>query len=213
MIWLPIHTILKKTLECTTQLAKNYLQLPLQRHIKSREPALNLPCLAEEYATDTFFAETAAIGSATCAQIYVGTKSYYTNVFGMKRESKAPCTLDDFVRKTGAPQSLHNDNTQVEKSTEWHDHLWQHIISKSYTEPHHPQQNPAERRIQFVKGCTMRLLDQVGAPPQFWLLAFTYVVLLLNVVSHEQLRWKTPTEAAFGTMPDISVFLQHTAIL
>ena len=36
-------------------------------------------------------------------QIFVGTKSYYTNVFGMKRESEAPRTLDDFVRKTGAP--------------------------------------------------------------------------------------------------------------
>ena len=36
-------------------------------------------------------------------QIFVRMKSYYTNVFGMKHESKVPHTLDDFVRKMGAP--------------------------------------------------------------------------------------------------------------
>ena len=40
-----------------------------------------------------------AIGGATCAQIYVGTKSYYTEKFGMKRESEAPRTLDVCIER------------------------------------------------------------------------------------------------------------------
>ena len=38
--WIPTETV-RKTIEATTQLAKNYLRLPMRRHFKSREPALN----------------------------------------------------------------------------------------------------------------------------------------------------------------------------
>ena len=82
----------QQTLNHTTLLAKNHMRIPMRRHFKSREPVLNRNRLAETYATDTFFAETTAIDGSTCAQLFTGCKSYFTKVFGMKKESKA-CLL------------------------------------------------------------------------------------------------------------------------
>ncbi|MEM1008261.1 MAG: hypothetical protein AAGJ35_04595, partial [Myxococcota bacterium] len=144
--WIPTETV-RKTIEATTQLAKNYLRLPMRRHFKSREPALNWARLAKTYATDTFFAETKAIGGATCAQIFVGTKSMFTKCYGMKRETEAPTTLEDFVRKVGAPFSVRNDNAKAQTSERWKNILRKYQINDKLTEPHHPGQNPAERRI------------------------------------------------------------------
>ena len=157
--WIPTETV-RKTIEATTQLAKNYLRLPMRRHFKSREPALNRARLAETYATDTFFAETKAIGGATCAQIFVGTKSMFTKCYGMKRETEVSTTLEDFVRKVGAPYSVRNDNAKAQTSERWKNILRKYQINDELTEPHHPGQNPAERRIQDIKSYTKRILDR-----------------------------------------------------
>ena len=33
--------------------------------------------------------------------------------------------------------------------------------------------------------------------------------MLLNVIAHRQLNWRTPTEVCFGYTPDISPFLRY----
>ena len=48
----------------------------------------------------------------------------------------------------------------------------------------------------------------MGAPASRWYLAMAFVVSILNVTALKSLQWKTPTEVAFGTTPDISPFLQ-----
>ena len=65
---------------------------------------------------DTFFGETKAIGGATCAQIYIGTTSTYTQCYGIREEREAPRTLEDFVRKIGAPKAIRRDNAKVQTS-------------------------------------------------------------------------------------------------
>ena len=54
----------------------------------------------------------------------------------------------------------------------------------------------------------MKLLDRVGAPASRWYLAMSFLVAVTNVTALKSLDWKTPTEVAFGTTPDISPFLQ-----
>ena len=68
--WMPLNVI-KKTLEHTTQLAKNYINLPLKRHFKSRFPELNRNRLQETYCTDTFFSSVTGIHNITCAQLFL----------------------------------------------------------------------------------------------------------------------------------------------
>ena len=202
------QSIADRTLEATTQLSKNFLRLPLRRHFKSREPILNRNRLAEDYCTDTFFSETKSIEGKTSAQIFVGKRSSYTRVYGMRSEREAPTALSDFVRDVGAPYGIHSDNAKAETSRKWKDILRQYQIAESFTEPHHPQQNPAERRIGTVKELSRRLLDRSGAPAYLWYRAMLHAANLLNVTAHANLLWRTPTEAAFRETPDISAFLQ-----
>ena len=87
--WKPMDVI-KKTLEATTQLAQNHVCLPMRMHFKSRFPALNVRRLRETFATDTFFSSEKALGGYTCAQLYVGKSSNFTEIYGMKRPEQMP---------------------------------------------------------------------------------------------------------------------------
>ena len=132
----------------------------------------------------------------------------FTKCYGMKRETEVSTTLEDFVRKVGAPYSVRNDNAKAQTSERWKNILRKYQINDKLTEPHHPGQNPAKRRIQDLKSYTKRILDRSGAPSSTWLLCLQYTCMLLNVQAHDQLNNRTPTEVAFGNTPDLSPFLQ-----
>ena len=155
---------LRRTLDHTTLLAKNHMRIPMRRHFRSREPVLNRHRLGEVYATDTFFAESSAVDGTTCAQLFTGCKSFFTKALGMKSENEAPTALEDFCRNVGVPTGIRSDNSKAQTSKRWKDICRRFCIGQTTTEPHHPQQNPAERRIKTVKQLTLRLLDRSGAP-------------------------------------------------
>ena len=207
--WIPESRV-KNTLENTTQLAELDTRLPLRRHLKSRYPQLknNRPRLAETYCTDTMYASKKSIEGYTCAQLFVGKSSKYTKVYGMHQEAQGIDALQDFIRDVGAPYNIHSDNSKMQTSNAWKDVLRHYNISQTTTEPYHPQQNYAERRIQDVKALTKQMLDRAGVPGKLWYLALAYASILLNKVSDETLGNKTPTEAALGIKPDISDLLQ-----
>jgi hypothetical protein len=111
--WLPLEVV-KRTLGCTTQLAMGSLmQLPFRQHHKSRTPQLNVPRLAKTFATDTLFSLELGLGGVTCAQLFVGTSSKLTKVFGMKTENEGPDVFEDFIRDNGAPYALISDNAKM----------------------------------------------------------------------------------------------------
>ena len=208
--WLPVETI-RRTFEATTQLAKELpLRYPLRRHIKSRNPALNRKRLNEGYATDTLFASDAALGGYTCAQLFVGLKSHFTQIYGLHRESEGPSALDDFVREFGAPVLIRNDNSKMQTGNAWREILRKYCIGEQTTEPNHPNQNPAERRIQDVKKFSQKIMDRTGAPSYLWLFSMLYVVYLFNRCAMETLAWRTPHEMALGETPDLSALLQFS---
>ena len=77
-----IKTI-KKTFENTTQYARIPHGIILKKHYKSPFPALNVKRRDEPVATDTVFSNTLSIdGGETCAQIFVGTETLVTDVYG-----------------------------------------------------------------------------------------------------------------------------------
>ena len=112
---------IRRTLDHTTLLAKNHMRIPMRRHFRSREPVLNRNRLGEEYATDTFFAESAALDGSTCAQLFTGCKSFFTKAMGMKTESEAPTALEDFCCNVGVPTSIRLDNSKAQTSKRWKD--------------------------------------------------------------------------------------------
>ena len=94
----------------------------------------------------------------------MGKVSILTEVFGIKSESEMKDTLQDFIRKWGALHSLLLDNAKSEVGNAVKDILPAYNIKELQTEPHHPNQNPAERRIQEVKKLVNWILDHTGAP-------------------------------------------------
>ena len=100
--WAPVEVI-KRTFDVTSRWARCIEQYPFRKHFKSRFPALNVHCRREPVATDTVYSDTPAIDNgATSAQIFVGTESLVTNVYGMRTDKEFVRTLEDNIRKRGA---------------------------------------------------------------------------------------------------------------
>ena len=207
--WLPLEVV-KRTFECTTQLAMgSLLSIPFQQHQKTRTPQLNVPRLVETFATDTLFSSEVGLGGITCAQLFVGTKSKLTKVFGMRTESEGVDALEDFICENGALHALHNDNSKMQTGLSFKKILRKYNIKSENTEPHHPNQNPAEQRIQDVKCTSLKILNWTGVPGFLWFFCMLYTVMLLNFTALESLGWIMPHQACFGVTPDILVLLQY----
>jgi hypothetical protein len=157
--WLPTD-IIKKTLEVTTQYARMPLNTVLRKCFKSPNPAVNVQRRDEPVATDTIQSDVPAIdGGEKYAQIFVGTKSLFTDLHGMKSPAQFPGILTDEIITRGAPTKLISDSARVETSKEVHGILRTYVISSWQSEPHQQHQNPAERRYQTVKQLCNTILD------------------------------------------------------
>jgi hypothetical protein len=86
--WLPVDVI-QKTFDVTTRWARSIENLPFRKHFKSPFPAFNVHRRNEPVATDTVYSDTPAVDSgATSAQIFVGTQTLVTDVYGMKTDKE-----------------------------------------------------------------------------------------------------------------------------
>ena len=100
--WMNTKTI-KKTFESTTQYARIPHGTILKKHYKSPFLALNVKHCDEPIAMDTVFSDTPPIdGGEMCAQIFVGTETLLTDLYGMKNEKQFVNTLEDNIRERGA---------------------------------------------------------------------------------------------------------------
>ena len=213
--WISIDRIMQ-TLKNTTQFYRAAVQNRLKRHYKTRFPAANISRLNEDVATDTFFSDTPAHddgipghGGCTMVQVYTGIKSHVTAAFPMKSESQIPSTLQEFLRKFGAPNKLKSDNAKAIYGDATQEILRQYHIGSMYSEPEQQNQNPVERKIQDIKSDTSKCMDRTGTPETFWLLCLLYIVFLHNHLSYQSLDGKTPLQVATGIVPDISYFLSY----
>ena len=205
--WAPTNVI-KKTFKLTTQYARTPASTILKKNFKSPFPAFNVKRRHEPVATDTIYSNTPAIDDgSTSAQIFVGTETLVTDIYGMKNDKEFVNTLEDNIRKRGAMDKLISDRAQVEISKRVHDILRALFIDDWQSEPHRQHQNPAERRIQTVKRRTNTLLDRTGAPAYTWLLAITYVCFVLNFTYNAVID-NVPMNLATGSTEDISPLLR-----
>jgi hypothetical protein len=173
--------VIKKTLACTTQMAKAVVNAPMTRHFASRFKWLSRFRLRETVCTDTIFANCQDVVGRTCGQVYYGTKSHMMNVYGMRAKSEMPLTYQDFMREEGIPSCLHSDGAAEQRSEKVKSLNRDYVVKDSYSEPHHPWQNPAETRsISWLKKTSQLLMDRVGAPDYCWLYAMIYVALVNN---------------------------------
>ena len=85
----------------------------------------------------------------------------------------------------------------------------EYCVGDQFTEPHHPQQNPAELNgVRFVKQRARILMDRSGCPANLWFLCQNYVCHVLNHCSSRRHNWRVPIQVQRGDTPDISHIIQ-----
>ena len=201
--------VVQKTFDCTTQYGRLPMGDKFQKMFKSPNPALNIPRRDEDLATDTVYSDTPAIDDgSTIAQIFFGCSSLVSDVIGIKTEGQFVHTLNDIIRKRGAPNRLISDRAQVEISAKVKSILRTLHIGDWQSEPHHQHQNPAERRYQDIKTRANYIMDRSGSPPYTWLLALLYVCFVFNITATPSLGWNCPLNVLTGTTHDCSPLLR-----
>ena len=81
--WANADTI-KEMFKHTTQWGASIATFPMKKHLKSRNPALNVPRRREADATDTVYSDTPATGSGVkMAQPFVGKESLVSDIYPM----------------------------------------------------------------------------------------------------------------------------------
>ena len=103
-----------------------------------------------------------------------------------------------------------SDSSEAETSHRVKDILRALVISDWQSEAYHQNQNFAENRYATIKSWTNRILNRSGAPASTWLLAMSYVCLLLNHLASSALGWISPLQKLDGLTPDISKFLHFS---
>ena len=84
---------------------------PMRKHLKSRNPALNIPRKHGPVATDTVLADTPAVDiGVKQAQVLVGRDTLVANAYPMKSGKQFINTLEDTIRRRGAMEKLLSDS-------------------------------------------------------------------------------------------------------
>ena len=209
--WVNVDTV-QKTMEQSTQWGVSLPNtFPMKKHLKSRNPALNIPRRHEAVATDTVFSDTPAVDSGVKqAQVFVGRDTLVADAYPLKSGKQFVNTLEDNIRRWGAGGKLLSDSAKTEISHKVMDILRAYHISNWHSEPYHQNQNPAEWRYRTIKSWTNTVMNRSGAPANCWLLCLIYVCYLLNHIACTALDGKIPLLALTGITPDISINLLFT---
>ena len=208
--WVNADTI-RNTFKHTTQWGASVGTFPMKKHLKSRNPALNIPRRHEAVATDTVYSDTPAVDSGVRqAQHFVGKESLVSDIYPMRSGKHFANTLEDNIHRHGAMDKLISDSAKNEISHKVQDILRAYNISDWQSEPHHQNQNPAEWRYRTIKAWTNTIMNRTGAPAYCWLLTLQYVCYILNHISTGSLGGQNPLQVLYGVTPDISIILLYT---
>ena len=183
----------------------------MKNHLKSRNPALNIPRKHEAVATDTVFSDTPAVDSGVKqAQVFVGRDTLVADAYPMKSGKQFVNTQEDNKRRWGAMDKLLSDSARTEISNKVMDILRAYQISNWHSEPYYQNQNPSEWRYRTIKSWTNTVMNRSGTPANCWLLCLIHVCYLLNHIACTALDRKIPLLALTGITPDISILFLFT---
>ena len=174
--WVNVDTV-KKTMEQSTQWGVSLPNtFPMKKHLKYRDPALNIPRRHEAVATDTVFSDTPAVDSGVNqAQVFVGRDTLVADSYPMKSGKQFVNTLEDNIRRWGAMDKLLSDSAKTEISNTVMDILRAYHILNWHSELYHQNQHPSEWRYRTIKSWTNTVMNRSGAPANCWLLCLIYV--------------------------------------
>ena len=149
--WVNADTI-KETFKHTTQWGASVTTFPMKRHLKSRNPAVNVPRRHEAVTTDTVYSDTPAVDSGVkMAQLFVGKESLASDIYPMMLGKQFVNTLEANICRHGAMDKLISDSAKNEISHKVKDILGAYNINDWQSDLYHQNQNPAEWRYRTIK--------------------------------------------------------------
>ena len=115
--WVNADTI-RDTFKHTTQWGASVGTFPMKRHLKSRNPALNVPRRHEAVATETVYSDTPAVDSGVkLAQLFVGKESLVSDIYPMRSGKQFVNTLGDNICRCSAMDKLISDSAKMRSTT------------------------------------------------------------------------------------------------
>jgi hypothetical protein len=204
--------VVHRTLENTTQYylsVESETRQDPRRHLKSRLPGLRLPRQREKVASDTFFPSVKSSRGHTCSQFFVGIDTDRWEVYPLKSESQNGTALQDYCRTVGCPPVIRTDNAQSELGKTWTTFCRCQCIGCETTEPHHPWQNPAEKRIGVLGGMVRNAMRTFEVPLGKHDWTQKWCCDVHNLTANKRLNWNCPLTVSLGYTQDISVLRFH----
>ena len=212
--WVNVDTI-KETFKHTTQWEASLTMFLMKRHLKSWNPALNVPKRHKAVATDTVYSDTPAVDSLVkMAQLFVGKESLVSDIYPMRSGKQFVNTLEDNIHRCGAMDKLISDSATNEISHKVKDILRAYNINDWQSE----NQNPAEWRIEPprpglvplpIAGCSpsnMRVIS-LTTSPQYPLVAKFFFKSCMPSPLISASSSCTPSISQFSMIPMISTSL------
>ena len=202
-MFLPLDVV-SKTLAATTQYVlslKMETRAIMRDHLLTRVPQLKFRRVNNKLCVDTFFLSITSIRGYRCWNLHSYASSNLDVVCLQQRRSQGLDSLKRCFVTAGVPHTVHCDNAQEFISKKWKSYLSSLVCT--YNEPHHPNQNLAERRGGTLKLWVVHILTIAKAPLDYWCFCLEYVVFIRNVISRRQLKWRTPHEVHYGEKPDL----------
>ena len=149
----------------TTQWGVSIDTFPMKKHLKSRNPALNVPCRHDAVATGTIYSDTPAVDSgAKQAQLFVGKESLVSDIYPMRSGKQVVNTLEYNIHRHRVMDKLISDSAKNEISRKVKNILRAYIINDWQSEPYDQNQNPAEWRYRTIKAWANTIMNRTGAP-------------------------------------------------
>ena len=207
----PSMELTRKTLKATTQLVpdvESETREILRDHLKSRLALLRYQRTTERCFADVFFSSVPSIRGYRCFLLFAYEDSGLDVVHLMQRKSQVATGLQDLFRHFRVPACMFTDNAPefVGEKSKWKALLRSAVVDSASTEPHHPNQNPAEHRGGLLKAATLHMMQRCQVPLFLWCYAIEFMALVRQHLPKRSIGWRTSFEKFWSDTPDISVF-------
>ena len=191
---------IKETFKHTTQWGASVTTFPMKRHLKCKNPALNVPRRHETVATDTVYSDnTPAVDTGVkMGQLYFGKESLVSDIYPMRSGRQFDNTLEDNIHRCSAMDKLISNSAKNEISHKVKDILRAYNINDWQSDPYHQNQNPAEWWYGTIKAWTNAIMNRTGTPAHCWLLTLQFVCYILNHISTASLGGQVLLQVLYG---------------
>ena len=197
------------TLQATTQNHIRSAVMPLSRRYRTDrmyEPK-RLRC---NMASDTMDPRMDGLHGNRYCQVY-GNKLMFAEAYPIAKKNDCEDALHQFLTDYRAPDNMITDGSreQTAAGSEFQKVLRKNHIPSTITQPHRPNQNPAETGIRELRKRWYRAIFRTNCPKALWNYGLPHFAKLMQLTASNaaSLQGRTPLEVVTGETPDISQYL------